>query len=291
MEGRAVVESPWVVNVTMENFQDVVVAGSRERPVVIDFWAEWCGPCRRLAPMLEALAVEKAGGFLLVKVNVDESPDLAQAFQVEGIPAVFAIRDGKIASHFTGVIEEEQFREFLDSLGPAGPSAPVEPTPLERAFELEGRDPKAATEAYRGMLAATPDDPAVRAGLARVLLAAPGNEPEATKLLIGVEFGDFAEEAKRLNTVIHLREVPHTDADLASANGATSAEGKVTLAKVLAARGEYTAALDALLAAADDDRQLGRTTVRELMLKIFDVIGPQSEQAGDYRRRLQATLY
>ena len=284
-------DSPWVVNVTMENFQDVVVAGSNVRPVVIDFWAEWCGPCRRLAPMLEALAVEKAGGFLLAKVNVDESQDLAQAFQVEGIPAVFAIRDGKIANHFTGVIPEEELRAFLDSLGPAGSSAPKEPTPLESALELEGRDPKAAGEVYRGMLVTAPDDPAVRVGLARVLLSTSGNEAEATKLLTGVEFGDFADEAKRLSTVIQLREVPHTDADLASAQAATGAEGKLTLAKVLAARGEYVASLDALLAAADDDRQLGRTIVRELMLKIFDVIGPQSEQAGDYRRRLQAMLY
>jgi putative thioredoxin len=283
-----VADSPWVVEVTGENFQEVVVEGSRARPVVIDFWAEWCGPCRRLAPMLEKVAAEKAGGFLLAKVNTDENQELAQAFQVEGIPAVFAIRDGKIAGHFTGVVEEEEFRKFLDDLGSA---EPAEPTPLESATELEGRDPTAAAEAYRVMLAAAPDDPAARVGLARVLLAAPGNEAEAAPLLAGVEFGDFADEAKRLTTLVHLRAVPHADADLSKAKGAAGAEGKLALAKVLAARGEYTAALDALLEAADDDRQLGRTTVRELMLQIFDVIGPQGEQAGDYRRRLQGLLY
>lgn len=284
-------DSPWVVDVTMETFQDVVVAGSHARPVVIDFWAPWCGPCRRLAPMLERLAVEKDGGFLLAKVNTDECPDLAQSFQVEGIPAVFAIRDGKIADQFTGVLPEEQLREFLDSLGPVGPSAPVEPSPLDRALALEGTDPAAAAGAYRGMLAEAPDDPAARVGLARVLLAADGAEADAAPLLTGVEFGDFAEEAKRLHTVVHLRAVPHAAADLAGARAVATAEGKVALAKVLAARGDYTAALDALLAAADDDRALGRTAVREFMLKVFEVIGPQSEQAGDYRRRLQALLY
>lgn len=283
--------SQWVVDVSMENFQQVVVDGSRERPVVVDFWAPWCGPCRRLAPMLEKLAEEKAGGFLLVKVNTDENPDLAQAFQVEGIPAVFAIRDGKMENRFTGVLPEEELRKFIDDLGPATPAEPKEPTPLDKAVELEGSDPSAAAEAYRGMLATAADDPAARVGLARVLLAKPGNEAEATALVTGGEFGDFAPEAKRLNAIIHLRAMPHADADLAAARGAPGAEGKLALAKVLAARGEYVAALDALLAAAEDDQQLGRTAVRELMLKVFEVIGPQSEQASDYRRRLQALLY
>jgi putative thioredoxin len=286
-----VTDSPWVVEVTMENFQEVVVDGSQERPVVIDFWAEWCGPCRRLAPLLEQLAVQRNGGFLLAKVNTDEAPDLAQAFRVSGIPAVFAIRDGKIVNNFTGLMPEEELAAFIDSLGEATPSEPKEPTPLERAIELEDRDPKAAAEAYRAMLAAAADDPAARVGLARVLLASSGDEAEAAKLLEGVEFGDFATEAKRLATIIQLRAVPHTESDLAAAKGASGAEGKLAQAKVLTARGEYTAALDALLEAAEDDKQLGRTAVRELMLKVFEVIGAQSEQAGDYRRRLQGLLY
>ncbi len=94
-----------------------------------------------------------------------------------------------------------------------------------------------------------------------------------------------------MNTVLGLRDVPHADADLAALGSPTTAEGHLALARVLAARGEYPGAMDALLAAADDDRQLGRTAVRELMLKVFDVIGPRSPQADDYRRRLQGMLY
>ncbi len=284
-------DSPWVVDVSTEAFQQVVVEGSRERPVVIDFWAEWCGPCRRLGPLLERLAEEMAGGFLLAKVNTDENPDLAQAFQIDGIPAVFAIRDGKMVNRFTGLLPEDELRKFIASLGPVGTSPPPEPTPLELALELEGRDPRAAAEAYRGLLAAAPDDPAARVGLARVLLAAPGNEPEAARLVAGDAFGDYGPEAKRLRAIVQLRQVPHADADLAAARPVSGAESKLGLARVLAARGDYTAALDSLLAAAEDDRELGRTVVRELMLHIFEVLGPQSEQASDYRRRLQGLLY
>ena len=201
-------DSPWIVEVTMENFQDVVVEGSRQRPVVVDFWAEWCVPCRRLAPLLEQLAVQMNGAFLLAKVNTDEAPDLAQAFRVSGIPAVFGIRDGQIANQFTGLLPEDKLRAFIESLGPAAPSAPPEPTPLDRATELEGRDPKTAIEVYRALLAEANDDPAARVGLARVLLASPGNETEAAQLLTGVEFGDFTSEAKRLGTVVELRAEP-----------------------------------------------------------------------------------
>ncbi|VTR95519.1 thioredoxin : Thioredoxin OS=Maricaulis maris (strain MCS10) GN=Mmar10_2938 PE=4 SV=1: Thioredoxin: TPR_20 [Gemmata massiliana] len=282
--------SQWVVEGTMENFQQVVVDGSRERPIVIDFWAPWCGPCRALAPLLEKLANEKAGEFLLVKINTDENPDLAQMFQVEGIPAVFAVRDGQVVNNFTGLLPEEQLRAFIDDLSAEAP-APAEPTPLDQAVELEAHDRGAAGNAYRAMLATAPDDPAARVGLARVLLSAPGNEPQAIPLLSGVDFGDFATEAQRLKAIIYLREVPHADADLAAAQTAPTAEAKVALARILAARSDYTGAMDELLAAADDDRQLGRTAVRDLMLKVFEVIGPRSPQTDDYRKRLQSRLY
>jgi putative thioredoxin len=228
---------------------------------------------------------------LLAKVNTDENPELAQAFQVEGIPAVFAVRGGKLVDQFTGALPEAQLRQFIDGL--VGKQAA---DPTANALELEGRDPAAAEAAYRGMVAGEPGNFAARVGLARVLLAAPGREAEAADLLTGIDAGDEADEAERLRTVIRLREGPHADADLAAARAAvaadpTNAPARYQLGQVLAARGEYVPALDALLAAAEEDRALGRTSVRELMVNIFRVIGPQSLEADEYRRKLQNLLY
>ncbi len=283
--------SPWVIDVTGESFQEQVVDRSHERPVVVDFWAPWCAPCRALGPLLEALAIEKDGGFLLAKVNTDEHADLAGAFQVSGIPAVFAIRDGKLVDQFEGMLPENELRQFIDRLSPTE-------TELQGAdaLELEGRDPAAAEVVYRGLVAADPDNHAARVGLARVLLAAPGNEAEVITLLAPIDGGDHAPEAERLRAVIGVRETPHTDADLAAAwtaaNAAPeSATAQLDLGRVLAARDDYLPAMDVLLLAAELDKRLGGSQIRELMVTIFTIIGPRSPEADDYRGRLRSLLY
>jgi putative thioredoxin len=281
--------SPWVADATADTFQEQVVDQSRQRPVVVDFWAPWCGPCRQLGPVLERLAAEKAGAFALVKINTDDQPDLAGAFGVSGIPAVFAVKDGQVVDQFVGLLPEDQLRAFIDRLAPSEAE-----TRAADALELEGRDPAAAEAAYRQMLAAHPDDPGVRVGLARVLLGKPGDEAEAAGLLDLVDPGDHAAEADRLRAVLRVRDVPHADADLAAARSAArpdDAESQYRLGRVLAARGDYLPAMDALLLAAEADRELGRGPVRELMVDIFQVIGPRSPDADDYRGRLRNVLY
>lgn len=283
--------SQWVVDVTAETFQRQVIDASRERPVVVDFWAPWCGPCRALGPRLDALATKYDGGFLLAKVNTDENQELAAAFRVEGIPAVFAIRNGKVVNHFTGVVPDAQLQEFIDGLAPTEKEKAV-----AAAVELEAQDPKRAEVAFRKMLAADPNDPAARVRLARLLSADPASDSEVRTLLAGIESGEHAAEATRLRTLLQLRQTPHGDADIAAAWAAVKtkpddAAAGLRLGEVLAARGDYTAALDALLAAAENDRTLARGPVRELMLKVFDVIGPRSPEADSYRQRLQLMLY
>lgn len=280
-----------VVEVTADTFQREVVEQSARVPVVVDFWAPWCAPCKALGPVLESLAAEKDGAFVLAKVNTDDNPELAGAFQVNGIPAVFAVRNGEVIDHFEGLLPEDELRRFIDGLSPTAADREA-----ADAQALEGQNPADAQAAYRTMLATDPTNPAPRLGLARVLLAADGNEAEAAKLLDGIDAEEHAAEVARLKAVVALRAVPHAKADLDAANAGVArnpddAAARLQLGRVLAALDKYPAALAELLAAAERDKALGAGAVREAMVRVFAALGPQSAEATAYRKKLQMLLY
>src|SRR5262249_60575043 len=116
--------NPWIVETTNETFEKDVIERSHERPVVVDFWAPWCGPCRMLGPVLERLAEEGDGAFVLVKANTEELPEIASGFGIRSIPAVFGLSGGRVKDSFVGVLGEAAIRAFLDGLKPT-PSEPV----------------------------------------------------------------------------------------------------------------------------------------------------------------------
>jgi putative thioredoxin len=174
-----------IIDVTEATFQTEVLERSLTTPVVIDFWAEWCEPCKQLSPVLEKLAVEGAGAWVLAKIDVDSNPRIAQAFRVQGIPMVFAVVGGQPVDAFTGVVPEAQLRTWLEAILKAGGvdvEAPEDPALIAADDAMADGKLEEAERAYKKILAERPADEAAQAGLAQVglLRRIEGADPAAT---------------------------------------------------------------------------------------------------------------
>lgn len=286
------VKSPWVIDVNEADFEREVLEKSRERPVVVDFWAPWCGPCRALGPILEKLAVEKDGEFVLAKVNTDENQRLAMYFQIEGIPAVKAFRDGNLVAEFEGVHPEPALRQFLARLLPTEAD--------EKAREAAALETEKADEAetrYRRALEQDPNHEAALVGLARLLLTRDADGEAADLVQRVSRGGEHGAEAERLHATLSLRQLGRElEGERAAIsrtllNEPPNAEAHYQFGCLQAAAGQYPTALESLLHAAELDRQLAQSKVKEVMVKVFQVIGVRSELADEYRDKLTRLLY
>jgi putative thioredoxin len=284
-------KSAWVFDVSEAEFEEKVLKKSHEVPVVVDFWAPWCAPCRSLAPILEGMIEKRNGEVLLAKVNTDDEQNLSLNYSVSGIPHVVAFRKGRPVVQFTGLLPDAQMNEFFDRLKPSEAELQI-----ERAAELEKTDPTEAEKLYRLALQDKPDQEDAIVGLARLLLDQQKHE-EASDLLDRVgSSGEHGAEADKLRAILWLqlqaKELPGED-ELRKKVTADPKNAQVhcDLGCVTAANGKTIEALDTLLQAGQLDRKLASTRVRETMVKIFFVIGVRSEQADAYRDKLTAMLY
>jgi putative thioredoxin len=274
-------------------FMADVIEASKVQPVIVDFWATWCGPCKQLTPALEKAVLAAKGKVKLVKIDVDKNPAYAGQLRVQSIPTVYAFVDGQPVDAFMGAVPDSQLKTFIDKLaGAAGPSDLDQV--LDMAKEaLELGDLGGAAQAYAQALQLEPENIKAIAGLARCYLG--GGDVDRAQEVVGMApAGAKDAELDSVRAALALASEAHAETgefEQRLAADQNDHEARFELAKALAGRGDMSAAADHLLTIIAHDRAWNDEAAKKQLLTIFEAAGPTSEVAKQGRRRLSSILF
>jgi putative thioredoxin len=297
---NAKTEAPPIKDVSTATFEADVIRLSMEVPVIVDFWAEWCGPCKQLAPALEKAVTAQKGKVRLAKVDIDRNPELAQALRIQSIPTVYAFFQGRPIDAFQGALPESQVKQFVERLvqqvGGAGPGDDIQAV-LDQAKEaMETGQIDDAIALYRAILGEEPETPAAFAGLVRALLAK-GAVEEAESVLKQVPAAlannaDIAQAKSALDLALQARNAgPIGPLTEAVARNPADHQARYDLAMALYAAGRQQEAIDHLIESVKRDRAWNEEQARKQLVKFFEALGPMDPVTVAGRRRLSSILF
>jgi putative thioredoxin len=285
-------ESTPVIELDNQNFEQEVLQRSSTAPVLVDFWAPWCGPCLVLGPILEKLANEYGGAFSLARVNTEENPELAMQFQIQSIPCVMMFKEGKVVDQFVGALPESDIRQFLDRHCPQ---------PADKLFTLAEEirlsgNLAEAEKLYLDALALNPSHSPSHLALAKILIFTHRQDQSITHLDAISSWDEEYEAATRLREVLNFASECQKAGNPEELRAKVKAnprdlEARFALASCLVAKGKYRRAMDEFLEIILRDKKYRDEAPRKAMLGIFILIGERSELADEYRTRLSRTLY
>ena len=275
------------------SFVSDVVEASKNQPVIVDFWATWCGPCRQLTPALEKAVRAAKGAVRLVKIDIDRNPVFAGQLRVQSVPTVYAFSGGKPVDGFMGAVPESQLKAFIDRLiGPAGQSETDELLALARE-SLELGDIGGAAQAFAQVMQLEPENLAAIGGLARCYLA--GGDPERAAEIAAMAPADARNadlESVRAALLLAAAAPSETaEFERRLASNADDHEARFELAKALAGKGALSEAVDQLLELIARDRDWNEGAARSQLLTVFEASGQTSDLTRQGRRRLSSILF